>query len=66
VNQILKDLLDIDGYRDAKIVYDRSKPTMIPIRLISTEKAERVLGFKAKVDLQEGLRRTLDWYRKNR
>jgi GDP-L-fucose synthase len=66
VNDILHELLDIDGYRDAKIVYDRSKPTMIPIRLISTEKAERVLGFKAKVGLREGLQRTLEWYRKNR
>ncbi len=66
VNQILKELLDLDGYGNARIVYDKSKPTMIPIRLISTEKAERVLGFKAKVGLREGLQRTLDWYRSSR
>lgn len=66
VNEILKELLDLDGYKDAKIVYDKSKPTMIPIRLIDTSKAERVLGFKAKVGLREGLKRTLDWYRKQR
>jgi GDP-L-fucose synthase len=66
VREILQMLLEIDGFNDAKIVYDKSKPTMIPIRLISTEKAERVLGFKAKVGLREGLRRTLEWYRKQR
>jgi GDP-L-fucose synthase len=66
VNEILKELLEIDGFKDAKIVYDKSKPTMIPIRLIDTSKAERVLGFKAKVGLREGLRRTLEWYRKTR
>lgn len=66
VNEILNELLDLDGYRNARIVYDRSKPTMIPIRLIDTAKAERVLGFKAKVGLREGLRRTLEWYRKHR
>jgi GDP-L-fucose synthase len=66
VNEILKELLELDGFKDAKIVYDKSKPTMIPIRLISTEKAERVLGFKAKVSLREGLQRTLEWYRKQR
>ncbi len=66
VNEILKMLLELDSYENARIVYDRSKPTMIPIRLIDTAKAERVLGFKAKVDLREGLRRTLDWYRKQR
>jgi len=66
VNEILKILLELDAYTNAKIKYDRSKPTMIPIRLIDTAKAERVLGFRAKVDLREGLRRTLDWYRKHR
>ena len=66
VNEILKMILELDGYKDARIKYDRSKPTMIPIRLIDTAKAERVLGFKAKVDLREGLKRTLDWYRAQR
>ena len=64
VNEILRLLLELDGYPNARIVYDKSKPTMIPIRLIETAKAERVLGFKAKVDLREGLRRTLEWYRR--
>jgi len=30
---------------------------------LSTEKAQRVLGWKAKVALDEGLRSTIDWYR---
>jgi len=45
VNEILKILLELDGYTNAKIKYDHSKPTMIPIRLIDTAKAERVAGF---------------------
>jgi GDP-L-fucose synthase len=65
VNEILKMILELDGYENARVVYDKSKPTMIPIRLIDTRKAERVLGFRAKVDLREGLRRTIDWYRKS-
>jgi GDP-L-fucose synthase len=66
VKEILQMLLELDGFNDARIVYDKSKPTMIPIRLVDTAKAERVLGFKAKVGLREGLRRTLEWYRKQR
>ena len=27
-------------------------------------KAEKLLGFRPKVELEEGLRRTIDWYRK--
>lgn len=64
VREILKIVLEADGYEDAQIKFDPSKPTMIPIRLIDTSKAESVLGFKAKVDLQEGVRRTIEWYRR--
>ena len=48
---------------DAKIVFDSSKPSMIPIRLIDTTKAETLLGFKAKTGLEEGIKKTIDWYR---
>jgi len=66
VREILGMILDLDGYRDAKLKFDPSKPTMIPVRLIDTSKAERVLGFRAKVGIEEGLRRTIDWYRATR
>jgi UDP-glucose 4-epimerase len=32
-------------------------------RVPAVEKAERILGFKARVALAEGLKRTLDWFR---
>ncbi len=31
----------------------------------STEKAERVVGFKAEVSFEEGLQRTIQWYKQN-
>lgn len=37
----------------------------IELRIPSVEKAENVLGFKAKVDLDEGIRRTGEWFLKN-
>ncbi len=64
VKQILAILLDIENYKDARIVYDSSKPSMIPIRLFDTKKAETFLGFKAKTDIREGMKRTIEWYRK--
>lgn len=33
----------------------------VPRRLADTRKAENLLGFKAKVDVEEGLRRLIDW-----
>jgi UDP-glucose 4-epimerase len=37
----------------------------IELRIPETRKALALLGFKAKVDLEEGIRTTADWYRKN-
>ena len=51
-------LVDI-GY-DAKPVGDPSR------RLLDLSKAERILGFRPKVSLDQGLRSTLDWIRNGR
>lgn len=66
VKQILRMILELNGRPDASAVFNPAKPTMIPIRLVDTAKAETVLGFKPRIDLREGLRRTIDWYRESR
>lgn len=38
----------------------------IELRIPETRKAEKVLGFKAMIDLEEGIRRTAEWYRQNK
>ena len=63
VRDVLAALLKVDRFDDANIVYDTSKPTMIPKRLIDVLKARDELGFEAAVSLEDGLRRTVDWYR---
>ena len=64
VKEILAVMCEIEGYKDAKTVFAREKPTMIPVRLVDTRKAENILGFKAKTALYQGLRMTLDWYKR--
>ncbi len=66
VNNILQITLDIDNYNKAKVLYNCNKPSMIPIMLVNTEKAEKLLGFKVKIDIKEGIRRTIEWYKLNR
>jgi GDP-L-fucose synthase len=65
VREMLQVIVEEDGYRDASIRFDPSKPTMIPLRLVDTSKAAAAIGFRAKVDLREGVRRTLEWYRRS-
>ena len=63
LRDILASILKIDGYDNARIVYDTSKPTMIPKRLIDPSKARQTLGFEAKTSMTDGLRKTIAWYR---
>jgi UDP-glucose 4-epimerase len=42
------------------------KVNAVPRRLASTEKAERLLGFRASVSLEEGLSRLVEWWRAER
>lgn len=43
--------------------WDPSKPDGQPRRHVDSTRARERFGFEAKVSLEEGLRRTIDWYR---
>ncbi|MFC1703858.1 NAD-dependent epimerase/dehydratase family protein [Candidatus Omnitrophota bacterium] len=66
IKEALQTILNVDGYRDAKISFNTSKPTMIPKRLIDVSKAKRLLGFEAHTTFEKGVRETIEWYRKRR
>lgn len=61
----IKDLVDLIakliGFK-GDIIWDRSKPDGQPRRCLDTTKAEKEFGFKAKTSLEEGLKRTINWY----
>ncbi len=63
INEMLRMVLEIEGYENVRLEYDRSKPSMVPKQIVDCSKAEQVLGFKAKVGIREGIRRTIEWYR---
>ena len=63
VKEVVNVLLKVDKFSSADIVFDASKPAMIPKRLIDISKANRLLGFDPKVSLEEGLKKTVNWYR---
>ncbi|MCJ7448885.1 MAG: NAD-dependent epimerase/dehydratase family protein [Bacteroidales bacterium] len=50
---------------ESKIVHEPPLSADIAIRIPSVDKAKEILGFKAKVDLEEGVLNTADWIRKN-
>jgi GDP-L-fucose synthase len=64
VRQILEAILSLDGYENASVCFDSSRPSTIPVRLMDNSLAREDLGFEARTSLEGGLRRTIDWYRR--
>jgi GDP-L-fucose synthase len=48
---------------DGRIIWDTTKPDGQPRRSLDTSRALRAFGFKAKTPFEEGLMRTIQWYR---
>lgn len=65
IRRVLKTLLKADNYKNAKVAFNSTKPTMIPVRLINIDKAKKLLGFIPKTTLEQGLIKTVKWYRKH-
>lgn len=65
----IRDLVDLitglTGFR-GEVVWDTSKPDGQPRRLFDNSKAERGFGFRATTGFEEGLRKTIEWYRDQR
>ena len=51
------------GY-EGEILYDASKPDGQPSRCLEVSKAFTEFGFTAETSFDEGLKKTIDWYRK--
>ena len=61
----IKDLVEIIvkavGF-DGELRWDTTKPDGQPRRGVDGTRAQKEFGFEARVDFEEGLRRTVDWY----
>jgi GDP-L-fucose synthase len=54
-------LMDYDG----EIVWETEQPNGQPRRCLDTTRAKERFGFEAKVGFEEGMKKTIDWYRAN-
>lgn len=52
----------LTGYQ-GELVWDTSRPNGQPRRALDTRRAEAYFGFRSQMSFEEGLRRTIDWYR---
>jgi nucleoside-diphosphate-sugar epimerase len=62
VNRIIR-LAGKEGQVEPRVTLQRKIEREIDAQFLSAEKAEARLGWRAEIDLDEGLKRTIEWYR---
>jgi GDP-L-fucose synthase len=55
----------LSGFK-GKVVWDTTRPDGQPRRRLDTERAKQEFGFVAKTGFEEGLKKTIEWYKKDR
>lgn len=65
IKNLAEMVANLSGF-EGKLIWDTSKPNGQPRRGLDVTRAEKLFGFRARMNFEEGLRRTIDWYRQNR
>jgi len=63
IKKLAELIRDIEGY-EGEIIWDTSKPDGMPRKVVDVTIANK-LGWQAKVPLEEGIKKTYEWFLKN-
>lgn len=66
LNQLLAELKDLTGKHDVEAEYLEPRVGDVRHSLADISMARELLGYESKVDLREGLQRTIDWWKSSR
>jgi len=59
--ELICELMDFQG----EIIWQTDQPNGQPRRCLDTQRAKERFGFTAQTEFKQGLKNTIDWYRKN-
>ena len=65
IRDLVERIVALTGFK-GKVVWDATKPDGQPARRLDVSRAEELFGFKAAMDFDEGLKRTVEWYLRKR
>jgi GDP-L-fucose synthase len=65
IRELAEKIAALCGFK-GKLVWDRTKPDGQPRRSLDVSRARKLLGWTAKTPFDEGLTRTIAWYRARR
>ena len=63
IHDLAEKIAALTGFT-GKLVWDASQPDGQPRRCLDVTRAEQEFGFRARIGFDEGLRQTIEWYRK--
>ena len=63
IKEVLNIILKINENLSANLKFDTSMPTMLPKRLINTDKIRKKCNWSPQISLAEGLALTINWYK---
>lgn len=66
LNQLLAELKELTGKQDVKAAYLEPRVGDVRHSLADISMARKLLGYESKVDLREGLQRTINWWKQSR
>jgi GDP-L-fucose synthase len=64
IGQIVESILKATK-KTPEVIWDNSKPTTIPFRMVSTKRITEELGFYPQYTFDEGIEKTVNWYKEN-
>jgi GDP-L-fucose synthase len=65
IRRLAELIVEMTGFK-GRLTWDTSRPNGQPRRALDVSRAEALLGFRAAMPFEEGLRRTIAWYEQNR
>lgn len=65
IREVVRILLDYLEFRP-RVAYSADKPSVASYKVLDSSRAKELLRWEARVGLEEGLKRTVDWYRERK
>lgn len=66
VGEVVNWAIKHSGYKPSKINYDLTKPSTIKFRALDISKLKKATGWQPKFSIEEGIRKTAEWWSKNK
>jgi UDP-glucose 4-epimerase len=62
IKEVARKIFKYTGFTPKRILFDTSKPVGVFSRAADLKRARQLLGWEPKIPIDEGLKRTIDWY----